>query len=129
MTAVAQIASAASAGRLLDGSEAAGRNARATARRIAASPALKRKNFTPASRETNTSVNTMPTPRCARNRNRTVERDMRRSPYADLPSLEPFVHLGPVDDVPPCADVVGTAILIFQVVRVLPDIDAEDRFL
>src|SRR5438874_380366 len=32
-----------------------GRNARATARRIAASPALKRKNFTPASRETKTS--------------------------------------------------------------------------
>src|SRR5882724_3741920 len=45
--------------------------------RIAARPALNRKNFTPASRETKASVNAMPTPRCARNRNRTVERDMR----------------------------------------------------
>src|SRR5436190_2176248 len=44
--------------------------------RIAASPVLKRKNFTPASRETKTSVNAMPTPRCARKRKRTVERDI-----------------------------------------------------
>ena len=47
------------------------RNASATTSRIAASPALKRKNFTPASRETNTSVKTMPTPRWARKRKRT----------------------------------------------------------
>src|SRR5258706_14302138 len=45
--------------------------------RIAASPALNRKNFTPASREPKTSVKAMPTPRCARNRNRTVDRDIR----------------------------------------------------
>mgnify|MGYP003693878643 CR=1 FL=1 len=37
-------------------------------------PALKRKNFTPASLDTNTSVNAIPTPRCARKKNRTVER-------------------------------------------------------
>ena len=56
-------------------SDAGYRNASAMAIRTAASPALKRKNFTPASRETNTSVNTMPTPRWARKRKRTVERD------------------------------------------------------
>src|SRR5438128_886400 len=44
--------------------------------RIAARPVLKRKNFTPASRETKTSVNAMPTPRCARKRKRTVDRDI-----------------------------------------------------
>ena len=54
------------------------RNASATAIRIAASPALKRKNFTPASRETSASVKTIPTPRCARKRKRTVDRDMGR---------------------------------------------------
>src|SRR5258706_11714867 len=122
MTAAAQIASAASADGLLDGSEAAGRNASATERRIAASPALKRKNFTPASRDTNTSVKTMPTPRWARNRNRTVDNDMEVRWVGT--SSKALVHLGPVDDVPPRADVVGTTVLIFQVVRVLPDIDA-----
>ena len=59
------------------------RNASAIAIRIAASPALKRKNFTPASRETNASVKTMPTPRCARKRKRTVDRDMRRADGLD----------------------------------------------
>src|SRR3954468_18542575 len=42
----------------------------------AARPPLKRKNFTPASRCTKSSVNAMPTPRCARKKKRTVERDM-----------------------------------------------------
>src|SRR6186713_2404564 len=39
--------------------------------------------------------------------------------------LQSFVHLGPVHDAPPRADVVGPAVLILQVVRVLPDVDAE----
>jgi DNA-binding beta-propeller fold protein YncE len=51
-----------------------GRNTKATPIRIAASPALNRKNFTPASRETQASVMMMPTPRCARNRKRITRR-------------------------------------------------------
>src|SRR5436190_233325 len=53
-----------------------GLNANATAMRIDARPALKRKNLTPASRETATSVAMTPTPRCARKRKRTVDKDM-----------------------------------------------------
>src|ERR1700676_23225 len=33
----------------------------------------------------------------------------------------------PVDDVPPGIDVVGAAVLVLQVVGVLPDVDAEQR--
>src|SRR5579872_4005887 len=40
-----------------------------------------------------------------------------------------LVHFGPVDHVPPRADVIRTAVLILQVVRVLPDVDAEDDLL
>src|SRR5882762_9666640 len=46
-----------------------------------------------------------------------------------LTGLQAFVHLGPVHDVPPGVDVVGAAILILQVVRVLPDVDAEHDLL
>src|SRR4026208_2305792 len=35
----------------------------------------------------------------------------------------------PVDDVPPCRDVVGTAVLVLQVVGVLPDVEPENRLL
>ena len=38
------------------------------------------------------------------------------------------VHLGPVDHLPPVADVVGASVLVAQVVRVLPHVDDEDRF-
>jgi hypothetical protein len=38
-----------------------------------------------------------------------------------------FVDLGPVDSVPPGCEVVGPTVLVFQVVRMLPDVDAEDR--
>src|SRR3972149_4270567 len=41
--------------------------------------------------------------------------------------LQPARHLGPVDDVPPGGDVVGPAVLVVEVVGVLPDVDAEDR--
>src|SRR6266536_263332 len=58
-----------------------GRNASATAIRIAARPALNRKNLTPASRDTTTSVAMIPTPRCARNRKRTEDNDMRGRLY------------------------------------------------
>src|ERR1700748_866909 len=37
-------------------------------------------------------------------------------------------HLGPVYDVPPGFDVVRTSILIIEVVGVLPNVHAEDRF-
>src|SRR5262245_19621946 len=69
-------ASAASAA-VLSRSDAGGRNASATAIRIAARPALNRKNLTPASRDTRASVKTIPTPRCARKRKSTAERDIR----------------------------------------------------
>src|SRR5204863_4280996 len=62
---------------VLKGPVAGGRKASATAIRIAASPALNRKNFTPASRDTRTSVKAIPTPRCARKRKRTEDRDIR----------------------------------------------------
>src|SRR5437762_9786189 len=122
--------------------------------RIDARPALKRKNLTPASRDTNRSVTTMPTPRCARKRKRTVESDTvgrasragqagragyeqaaRCSPPGPpgLPgqpaSAKPLVDFVPVDDVPPRVDVVRAAVLVFQVVGVLPDVEAEDRLL
>src|SRR5206468_1236288 len=81
----------------------------AMTRRIAASPALKRKNFTPASRETKTSVKMIPRARWLRKRKRTT-----------LPGCESLVDLRPVDDVPPRVDIVGTAVLVLQIVRVLP---------
>src|SRR5690349_1164479 len=42
---------------------------------------------------------------------------------------ESLVNLRPVDDVPPRVDVVGPAVLILEVVRVFPDVDAEDGLL
>src|SRR5438094_393480 len=133
-------------------SDGSNRNARAVAIRIAARPALNRKNFTPASRETRISVNAMPMPRCARNSDRTTDNDMGRMggkgwtgrmigkrrrlggkviPPAQpaRPALQASVHFRPVDDVPPCVDVVRPAILILQVVRVLPDVEAHDDLL
>src|SRR5262245_19587913 len=92
------------------------RNTNATAISIAARPALNRKNFTPASRDTSARVKTIPIARCVRKRKRTS-------------SAQPFVDLGPVHDVPPRVDVVGPAVLVLQVVGVLPDVDAEDRLL
>ena len=102
---------------------------------------MKRKNFTPASRDTSASVKTIPTPRWVRKRKRTQRttdgRWRRRSAGLD-PSCptrphcayrESLVDFGPVDHVPPGVDVVGTAVLILQVVRVLPDVDAEHGLL
>src|SRR3954470_24116061 len=76
MSAPSQIASATRDAGPASTPGAAGRNASATASRIAARPVLKRKNFTPAWRDTSASVKAMPTPRCARKRKRTVDRDM-----------------------------------------------------
>ena len=45
--------------------------------------------------------------------------------YQALP--KPLVDFRPVHDVPPGVDVVGPAVLVLQVVRVLPHVDAEDR--
>src|ERR1700681_2713064 len=105
------------------------RKARAIAIRIAARPALKRKNFTPASRDTNTSVKAMPTPRWARNRKRIIRAGLPFLPVLPAASAKPLVDLAPVDDVPPCVDVVGTPILILEVVGVFPHVDAEHRLL
>src|SRR5471032_2094107 len=130
------------------------RNASAMPSSTAARPPLKRKNFTPASLSTNRSVNAIPTPRCARKKKRTVERDMRvggwgrwdglgrwvgwvsptsptclTCPTRPKRSAEPLIDLGPVDDVPPGIEVVGTAVLLLQVVGVFPDVDAEHDFL
>src|ERR1019366_3316709 len=38
-----------------------------------------------------------------------------------------LVDLGPVDDVPPGLEVLGAAVLILEVVGVLPDVVAHDR--
>src|SRR5580765_998012 len=94
------------------------RKKNATAIRMAASPALKRKNFTPASRETNTSVKMMPSPRWVRNRKR-----------INTCLTEPLVDFRPVHDVPPRRDVIGPTVLVLQVVGVFPDIDAEHDLL
>src|SRR6185436_4750008 len=41
--------------------------------------------------------------------------------------LQRFIDLSPIHHVPPRADVVGPAVLELQVVRVLPDVEAEER--
>src|SRR5579862_4561456 len=51
-----------------------------------------------------------------------------RNPQSAM-SAESLINLRPVDHVPPGVDVVRPAILVLQVVRVLPDVDAEDRVL
>src|SRR5215210_6059918 len=43
--------------------------------------------------------------------------------------LETLVDRVPVDDVPPRADVIGPAVLVLEVIRVLPHVEAEDRLL
>src|SRR5947207_1032622 len=51
----------------------------------------------------------------------------RRSGRRVALGAEALRHLRPVDHVPPCVDVIGPAVLVFEVVRVLPDVDAEQR--
>src|SRR5262245_32520304 len=128
-----------------------GRKARAIAIRMAARPALKRKNLTPASRDTNSSVPTIPRPRWARKRKRTVVRDTGRKggrgrrgrkggwvgrlalpafpAYPSSRAAKALADLGSVTDVPPRVDVVRPAVLVLQIVGVLPDVDAEDGLL
>src|SRR5687768_8464337 len=43
--------------------------------------------------------------------------------------FEPFVDGVPVDGIPPRGDVVRTTVLVLQVVGVLPDVEAQKRFL
>src|SRR5437016_8412147 len=50
-------------------------------------------------------------------------------PLAMAASAQPLIDLRPIDHVPPRVDVVRPAILVLQVVGVLPDVDAEDRVL
>src|SRR5437867_4497443 len=45
------------------------------------------------------------------------------------PSAQSLVDLSPVHDAPPRADVVGASVLVLQIVRVLPDVDAEHDLL
>src|SRR5262245_10410373 len=51
--------------------------------------------------------------------------------FPDAPDLfsEALVDLRPVHDVPPGVDVVGPAVLILQIVGVLPHVEAEHDFL
>ena len=44
-------------------------------------------------------------------------------PFGDSEAL---VDFGPVDYVPPGGEVFGAAVLVFQIVSVLPDVVAED---
>src|SRR5215210_3989633 len=50
-----------------------------------------------------------------------------RTPSLGARLLEVPRDLGPVDHVPPRLDVVGPAVLVFEVVGVLPDVDPEER--
>src|SRR3954447_6700253 len=43
--------------------------------------------------------------------------------------LQLLVNCVPVNNIPPCRDVFGTAILILQIVSVFPDIQTKDRLL
>ena len=61
---------------------------------------------------------------------KTRSRGPRRGSESFLGSLRLRVaarDLVPVDDVPPRGEVVGSAVLVVEVVRVLPDVDAEQR--
>ena len=51
----------------------------------------------------------------------------RRAPPVSRRAAKRSATFGPVDDVPPRVDVVGAAVLVVQVVGVLPDVDAEQR--
>ena len=121
-----------------------GLNANAAPISSAAVPALNLKNLTPASRPTHASTNVMPTPRWARNRKRMDGKDTtgvlgsqfsvpeRRTQNRDrerknLTFAESRSDFRPVHRVPPGGEIVGAAVLIEQVVGVLPDVDAEDR--
>lgn len=41
--------------------------------------------------------------------------------------MEPLTHVLPVDDLPDLLEVVRSDILVLQVVRMLPDINAQER--
>src|SRR3954462_13019839 len=45
------------------------------------------------------------------------------------PSAEPRRDLAPVDHIPPGPDVIRPAVLILEVVGVLPDVESQDRLL
>src|SRR5437870_1195141 len=48
------------------------------------------------------------------------------SPQSLLPQVEPLLDFLPVHDVPPGGQIIRAAVLILQVIRVLPDIDTHD---
>src|SRR6266545_503888 len=52
---------------------------------------------------------------------------MRAVPPSSASLLEAPRHLRPVDDVPPGLDVLGAAVLVLEVVGVLPDVEPEQR--
>src|SRR5262249_41386530 len=116
----------------------------------AARPVLNLKNFTPASRETKTSEKTMPIARCDRKRKRTIRQERQdgrdrqdgeddEAPVSSASCLSflarpstlppPLVALRRVPDVPPRFDVGGPAVLVLEVVGMLPDVDAEHGLL
>src|SRR4051812_21735495 len=50
---------------------------------------------------------------------------MRRSTAKSAARVEAPPDLPPVDDIPPGGEIVGAAVLVVEVVGVLPDVDAE----
>src|SRR5262249_55063028 len=44
-------------------------------------------------------------------------------------SAKSLVDLSPVDDIPPCGDVVGASVLVLEVIGVLPHVETEDDLL
>src|SRR5437764_3493745 len=46
--------------------------------------------------------------------------------FTNWPRSIVFRHRAPVQDIPPCFEVIGATVLIFEVVRVFPHIDTED---
>src|SRR5450759_1952893 len=53
-------------------------------------------------------------------------RDSRSRPL--LRRFVPLRYFRPIHNVPPCLEVIRPAVLVFQVIRVFPNVDAEDRF-
>src|SRR5205807_8226195 len=57
----------------------------------------------------------------------TIPRNVRAVAGLTRHRREALGHLPPVDHVPPRVDVIGPAVVVLQVVGVLPDVDAEQR--
>src|ERR1041385_3441724 len=55
-------------------------------------------------------------------------RMMRALPRTAMPRLRILTSdCVPVHDIPPCLEIVGTAILVFEIIRMFPHVDAQNR--